>query len=387
MSIGLDRNSGPGRALQPSRRGLVHWIAGTATLALAACSAPTPTPAPTAASTTRPAAQPSPEPPKPAATAGVGPAAKSAPGVAKVVKKVKLGTVPPFFFQAPIPYGKSKGFFEEEGIDLELVHFDGDPLALKALLAGEVDVSTYNASSQVLGAAKGDTKIFGSFQPLNSFVIAARKDIKTLKDLEGKTYAASAPKSMPQLVYTVLMEKASLDPSKVQLVGIQGGPPTLQAIAASKADAGMLDQSFVPLLDQNGAYVLSVLAESLPELLFDATAVSNKFLAANPDVLLGYSRAIIKSVRGAYDDRAGVVKEETERLKQDQKVVEYSFDQYTKYKVWSPDFLATPDQIAFMQQVNVKFELQDKTVPVEQVATWDFQKKALEQLGPYKPKA
>ena len=92
------------------------------------------------------------------------------------------------------------GFAEKQGLKIEMVQFKGDALALKALLAGELD--SYEGSPAARSsrpptaptsrssAATGRALTYGIF---------AKPSIASPEDLKGKTFAISSPGALPDL--------------------------------------------------------------------------------------------------------------------------------------------------------------------------------------------
>src|SRR4030081_1552615 len=84
------------------------------------------------------------------------------------------------------------GFAEKQGLKLDVVQFKGDAIALKAMLAGELDSYEGSPGGPMLAAAAGaDIKILGCYWPTLTYGIFARAGIATPADLRGKPFAIS----------------------------------------------------------------------------------------------------------------------------------------------------------------------------------------------------
>src|SRR5579862_505549 len=96
---------------------------------------------------------------------------------------------------AGIVFMASKGgFAEKRGLNIEIKQFEGDTLALKALLAGELDSYEGNPGSPILAASRGaDIKLIGCYWPGLTYAIYSKTSINSIADLKGKTLAISAP--------------------------------------------------------------------------------------------------------------------------------------------------------------------------------------------------
>src|SRR5712672_665372 len=93
-----------------------------------------------------------------------------------------------------------RGFAEQEGLKIEVVDVKDDQVGIRALLAGEVD-SLDSATGGVTAAARGaDVQFVGCPWLTVPYVVLARPGITAMEALKGKTIAASAPGTPPDIV-------------------------------------------------------------------------------------------------------------------------------------------------------------------------------------------
>src|SRR5262245_15356601 len=85
------------------------------------------------------------------------------------------------------------GFYQREGLDVELIEFQGTPLALAAMISGDIDVGNVSTSEVIrLSATKGaPMRALHSPDARLYFLIAARDEIKTVQALQGKSFAVA----------------------------------------------------------------------------------------------------------------------------------------------------------------------------------------------------
>lgn len=133
---------------------------------------------------------------------------------------------------------QDKGFFDREGVKVELVHFESGSTNMKALLGRAIDVADVE-TGLILGAAGNgaDLRVIGTQCQGLHFALYAKRDIGSLKDLYGHTFAISGIGGLPHLVMLALFEREQLDPNKVQLLAVGGTAARLKSLAAGKVDA------------------------------------------------------------------------------------------------------------------------------------------------------
>src|SRR5438105_3932456 len=88
-----------------------------------------------------------------------------------------------------LPYvvAKEKGFFEKEGLKVQLITFRGTNLMLTALLAGELDYATILPFLAGASARGLPVKILAAVTMRSSYVIISRREIKNIRDLRANT--------------------------------------------------------------------------------------------------------------------------------------------------------------------------------------------------------
>src|SRR5213595_3385645 len=102
----------------------------------------------------------------------------------------------------PFYYGKERGFYSAEGIDLTINEGRGSANTVQVVAAGSDTFGLADSSSVVLTASKGaDVKSVMSLLNTTGFSVVSLADapIKTPKDLEGKKVAVSAGDPLGQL--------------------------------------------------------------------------------------------------------------------------------------------------------------------------------------------
>ncbi len=155
----------------------------------------------------------------------------------------------------PFYLGKEKGFYAAEKIDFTINEGRGSANTVQIVAAGSETFGMADAGSLMLLASKGaEIKSVMSLLNTSGFGVISLADanIKTPKDLEGKTLAVTAGDALTQLL-PALVAHNKLDMSKIKL--LQVDPPTkVVAVLEKRADAllGGIDDQFF-LIEAKGA--------------------------------------------------------------------------------------------------------------------------------------
>lgn len=149
----------------------------------------------------------------------------------------------------PFYYGKERGFFKEEGIDLTINEGRGSANTAQVVAAGS-DTFGMADSSSVIGLAAKGAEIKSVMSLLNStgysVVSLASTGIKTPKDLEGKSFAVSPGDPLGQL-FQALAAHNKLDMSKIKFVQVDPAAKVV-TVLEKRADGllgGADDQYFL----------------------------------------------------------------------------------------------------------------------------------------------
>ena len=140
--------------------------------------------------------------------------------------KIRIG-MPNDAGQFTLPLAQKRGYLRDEGFDAELITITG-PVANVALANGDIDYFTgFGSAIRAMVQGQLPTRIVVCFRPVAHFVLVSRAEIKTVKDLKGKTIGAS-PGTAPDLVARLMMKHFGYDPDKdMKFIGSPGGETAL----------------------------------------------------------------------------------------------------------------------------------------------------------------
>lgn len=228
--------------------------------------------------------------------------AESKPGE-RLRLRLGLGSAP----APPLPnsvlwLAKDLGFYGREGLDVELTEFQGTPLAIAAMISGDVEVANVSTSEVIrMNATKG--------QPLRAihspdarlyFLIAAREEYKSVGALQGKTFAVSRLGSVDHSLAMIALKALGLNPASLTIVAM-GVPSTrAQALVAGRVDATSIsvgtwitiqkEPGVRVLVDHNAFFENAAVVEKV-------NAVTAKVMAEKPEHLRRFTAAILKASR------------------------------------------------------------------------------------------
>ena len=198
----------------------------------------------------------------------------------------------------PFYYGKERGFYAAEGIDLTINEGRGSANTVQVVAAGSDTFGLADSSSVILTASKGaDVKSVMSLLNTTGFSVVslAESGIKTPKDLEGKTVAVTPGDPLGQLLQAVCKANR-VDCAKIGMVQVDPAAKVV-TVLEKKADAllgGADDQYF--LIKYKGANPAAMrYADWGANIVGMTILTSGDTIKKNPDLVRRFVRATAKS--------------------------------------------------------------------------------------------
>ena len=224
----------------------------------------------------------------------------------KQLQKVKVSEAIHGVFFLPMYLAHGKGFFEEEGLDFELVTAQAGPLAMQALLAGQVQFCATGHGLIANLYTKGKvTKIVNQMQSRCTFYLLGRPEIKSIADLKGKSVGCTKIGAESYAIARAILARAGLDPDKdVTLVGVGGMGTTASALDQNRCQAVVGWQPLTNKFLQEGkARVLAELHTQQgslkhfgsPDYSFTIIEVTDEYLKSNPETVQRFVNALVKA--------------------------------------------------------------------------------------------
>lgn len=300
------------------------------------------------------------------------------------LKTIRFGMTPKSFVESAQVIGAQKGFFERNGLKVDLVELTGDVIILRALVSGDLDIATIGSLVVINGIEKGaQIRAFVTPVPEQPHLLVALKEIKTWKELSGRTFAVSQLGAISHTFPRIILTGLGADPDKVNWLGIGGTGARQKALIAGKVEASLLHiERALQLVNSDPRFhAIGSTADYLKGVPLVWHAARTDWIAANKDTVQRFTKAILESVRYAYDNKPAMLKLGEELIGKDPVSVEQAYDTYRNTGVWGLN--GGVDRAGFETTVNVGIQAGEikQKVPYEKVIDPTFVEAALKELG------
>ena len=201
---------------------------------------------------------------------------------------------------APFFLGKERGYYEQEGIDLDIQEGRGSGVTMQAVAANTATFGYVDIATMIKAAAKGaPVKAVGVALQLSPMSVMgfADKNIKTPKDIVGKTVAVTPGDSMSQ-IWPLFLKKTDLKETDFKTVA--GDAQTkLNAVMNGQADLllGYVMDQAIKLQDATRKPVYPIrFADYGVNLISSGIIVNTETLKSKPDMVRRFLRATTKAM-------------------------------------------------------------------------------------------
>jgi len=217
--------------------------------------------------------------------------------------KVKLTEVAHSIFYAPMYVAIEEGYFEEEGIEVELVNGLGADKTMTAVLSGESEIGFMGSEASVYVYNEGASDYVVNFAQLtqragNFLVSREAEEDFNMTDLKGKTVLGGRKGGMPQMVFEYILKKYGMDPSTdLNIIQNIDFGMTAQAFSGGSGDYTVEFEPSATALEKEGAgYVVSSLGVESGYVPYTAFSAKKSYIEKNPDVIEGFVKALQKGM-------------------------------------------------------------------------------------------
>lgn len=216
---------------------------------------------------------------------------------------VKLNEVAHSIFYAPLYVAIEEGYFEEEGIDLELVTGFGADKTMTALLSGEADIGFMGPETTVYTANEGANDKVVNFAQLTqragNFVVA-REDMPDFSwnDLKGKTVLGGRAGGMPEMVFEYVLKENGIDPSTDLTIdqSIDFGS-TAAAFSGGSGDFSVEFEPGATNLEKEGAgFVVASVGVDSGYVPYTAFSAKESYIQKHPELIQSFANALQKGM-------------------------------------------------------------------------------------------
>lgn len=304
----------------------------------------------------------------------------------KKLDKVRLGEVTHSVFYAPQYAAIAKGFFEEEGIEIELSNLQGADKVMSALLSKQIDIGFCGpeASIYVYNEGREDyPQVFAQMtQRDGSFLVGKDKvDKFDWNQLKGKTVIPGRRGGVPYMTFEYLLKEKGLNP-ETDLVLDDSIQFSLMAGAFSGSDAEyvtLFEPTASMIEAENKGYILASVGEESGDIPYTAYCANSSYISENEDMIERFVKAIYKGINWVNEHNSTEVAELIVDMFPDTDVdmLASSIERYKSINAWKDTPVMTEESYNRLQEIMEEAGELDTRAPFEKVVNNKYAEKVI----------
>ncbi|TMB73565.1 MAG: ABC transporter substrate-binding protein [Deltaproteobacteria bacterium] len=298
---------------------------------------------------------------------------------------IGMPVTPPNLPHLGVYVAKDLGYFDEEGINLELAAFESGLQSLRGGVSGSVDI--LGASSEpVIAAISRGAKIRSIFSYAHrlTVVMAAQESIRRPADLRGKNLGIQEVGAFREVMTRAVLHSAGLTQQDVNYVPVSSAG-YITALIGNKIDTAILhiDQAYMARTKKASLHPLVPLWEIMPSYWYGTFSTTEELLRKDSDLLARAVAAIIKAHRFMYCNKERTLDLASKHTGYPKEVLGPAYDALAAAKVWpvNDGMPAEMVQVTINKMVEIGLLKENEKPKVEHVVDRGPANAALAKLG------
>lgn len=297
--------------------------------------------------------------------------------------KVKLSEVTHSIFYAPQYVALTQGFFEEEGLEIELSNGQGADKVMTAVLTDQVDIGFAGpeASIYVYNEGKEDhSVVFAQLTNGDGTFLMGRQPDPNFQwsDLKGKTVIGGRKGGMPAIVLQYVLEKNGLTVGKDVLIDT-----TMQfaampgAFIGGQGDYVIIFEPTASSMEKEGkAYIVASLGKESGEVPYTAYFAKKSTIEKNPELIQKFTNAIYKGQLwvNSHTPEEIALAIKPQFPDESEEILISAIKRYQEQNTWKKDPVLLEKDFYLLQQIIQDAGELNQIAPYDQVVTTKFGK-------------
>lgn len=304
------------------------------------------------------------------------------------LEKVTVCEVTHSIFYAPQYAAMALGFFEEEGLDVELSNGGGADKVMSAVLSGSIDIGFAGpeASIYVYNEGKEDfTQVFAQMTKRDGSFLVARQpdDAFTWDKLKGAHILPGRKGGVPYMAFEYAIRKNGMDPATDMNLdtSVQFDNMTGAFLGGTGDYVTMFEPTASAVQAEGKGYIVAAVGDEAGEIPYTAYFAKKSYLAENADLVQRFTNAVYKGQQWVQEHTAREVAEAVQAsfADTDLELLESAVQRYKDIGAYSTDPVMTRESFDLLQTVMTEAGELTQTAPWEEVVNNTFAEKAMEQ--------
>lgn len=303
--------------------------------------------------------------------------------------KIRLIEVTHSLFYTPQYVAMTQGFFEEEGLEIELINGKGADKVMAALISGEAEIGFMGPEASVYVYTQGREDYAINFAQLTqrdgSFLVGREKDDDfKWEDLKGSEVLGGRAGGMPEMTLEYVVKSHGLQiPEDVNVRTDVQFDVLAGAFVGGEGDYVALFEPVASSLEKEGkGYIVASIGEAGGYIPYTAYSATKHYMEENPEIIQKFTNAILKGMIWVQNNDTETIAKAVQPQfpETDIETLKILVDRYRAQDSWKPDLIITEDGLNHMMDIMELAGQLDKRADYKAIVTTKFAEEAMKNI-------
>jgi len=249
---------------------------------------------------------------------------------------IGMPVTPPNLPNVGVYIAKELGYFDDQGINVELTAFESGLQSLRGGITGGLDIVGASSEPVIVANSRG-AKIRSIFSYAHrlTVVMAAQENIRKPIELRGKNLGIQEVGAFREVMTRAVLHSVGLTPQDANYISVASAG-YIAALIANKIDTAILhiDQAYVARMKKASLHPLVPLWEIMPSYWYGTFSTNEELLSKEPDLLARAVAAIIRAHRFMYRNKDRTLELASKHTGYPKEALSPAYDALAAAKVW-----------------------------------------------------
>ena len=291
--------------------------------------------------------------------------------------KVRLAEVTHSSFYAPLYVALENGYFQDEGLDIELILTPGADKVSAAVLSNDVEIGFAGAESAIYVYNQNEKdylQIFSGLTKRDGQFIVSRENIKDFKleDLYNKEILVGRSSGMPALNFLNALKNANIDINKINAnYAVEFSALSGTFIGGTGDFVNLFEPNATALEKEGYGYVVASVGELSGAVPYTTFYARKSYIEKNSEIIEKFTNAINKALVYTIEHDSTTIANDIINQFPDTDVNDLAtmIERYREYDTWLPNSIVDEELFTNLEDFLIDFELIDDYVPFNDLVT------------------
>lgn len=299
---------------------------------------------------------------------------------------IQLNEVTRSVFYAPQYVAIANGYFEQEGLNIEITTGQGADKVMTAVLAGQSDIGFAGPEAAIYVYNEGKEDYIEVFAQMTkrdgSFLVSRTKnDNFKWTDVKGSTIIPGRKGGVPYMTFEYVLKQNGIDTEKdVVLDDSIKFDLMAGAFAGGNADYVTLFEPTASMTEEQGkGYIVASVGEASGEIPYTAYFAKKSYIDNNPEIVQGFTNAVYKGLTWTKEHSSKEIAEVIQKFfpDTDLEMLANAIEQYKNIDAWNETPVLKQEAFDRLQTVMAEAGELDTKAPYDLIVNNEFAENAI----------